>query len=149
MSGLRTVAAGLAAGLAATALAAAPAQAAPAGGPMLLVPAVKAVPSGEPTWVQAYWGTTRDICDAKVTVRVANTELLYPTNTVEYTSFYRGDTLVAGAADYTAFRVTTTAAYTLLRAMHLTIAYRAAAGGACTGPVLTRTYYATLPVLKG
>jgi hypothetical protein len=144
----RIAAAAIVAAFAATAVAAAPAQASPAPGPMLLVPAVKAVHSARPTWVKAYWGTTRDICDAKVTVQVAHTDVLYPSNTESYTSFYRGDTLATGSTDYTAFRLTTAADHTILRAMHLTICYRAWSAAGCTGPTMTRTFYATVTVRK-
>jgi hypothetical protein len=132
----------------ATAVAATPAQAAPVPGPTLLVPAVQAVNSAQPTWVKAYWGTTRDICDAKVTVEVSGTDVLYPSNTATYTSFVRDDTLVTGSADYTAFQVNTTVDHTMLRAMHLTIGYRVLSNASCAGPITTRTFYATLPVLK-
>jgi hypothetical protein len=144
----RITAAALAAALAATAVTVSPAQAAPAPGPMLLVPAVKAIHSARPAWVKAYWGTTGDICDAKVTVRIAGTELLYPSNTGSYTSFSRDDTLAAGASDYTAFRLTTTADHTIVRAMHLTISYRDLSKDGCTGPAKTRTFYATVAVRK-
>jgi len=144
----RITAAALVAAFAATAAVATPAQAAPAPGPMLLVPAVKAIHSARPTWVTAYWGSTRDICDAKVTVRVAGTEVLYPSNTGSYTSFFRDDTLAAGASDYVAFRVTSTVDHTIVRAMHLTIGYRLQSDAGCAGPVLTRTFYASLPVRK-
>jgi hypothetical protein len=145
----RITAAAMVAAFAATAGTVSPAQAAPAPGPALLVPAVKAVHSARPTWVKAYWGTTGDICDAKVTVRVAGTDVLYPSNTATYTSFARDDTLVTGATDYTAFRVTTTVDHTIVRAMHLTIGYRAWSKEGCTGPALTRTFYASLPVRRG
>jgi hypothetical protein len=143
--------ASVATALGVAAAAATPATAAPAPAPVLLLPVVKAVHSGKPTWVKAFWGATGNICDAQVTVRVGHTEVLYPSNTAPFTSFYEGDTLAKGATDYTAFRVTTTADHTLVRAMHLVIAYRAAttqAGGGllCTGPVRTRTFYASLPV---
>jgi hypothetical protein len=145
----RIFAAIAAAGLSATGLAAAPAQAAPAPGPMLLTRAVKAVHSGKPTWINAYWGTTGNICDAGVTVRVANADVWYPTNTAPRTSFFRGDSLAAGDYDYTAFRVTTKADRTLVRAVHLTIDYRDGSKDDCTGPEKTRTFYATLAVRKG
>jgi hypothetical protein len=145
----RIAAAAVVAAFAVTAVAGTPVQAAPAPGPMLLVPAVKAVHSARPTWVKAYWGTTADICDAKVTVQVAGTDVLYPSNTDTYTSFVRDDTLVTGSTDYTAFRVTTTAGHTIVRAMHLTIGYRAWSKQGCTGQTVTRTFYASLPVRKG
>src|SRR3954453_13833603 len=97
MGVLRTIAVALAVACGLTAVTATPAVAAPMSGPMLLVPAVKAVHSGKPTWVQAHWGTTADICDAKVTVQVGHTAVLYPSNTGTYTSFYRDDTLKTGA----------------------------------------------------
>jgi hypothetical protein len=144
---MRTSRIAAAAVVAATVVAGTPAQAAPAPGPTLLVPAVQAVQSGQPTWVKAYWGTTRTICDAKVTVRVGSSTVEYPANTDTYTSFYREDILAAGAVDYTAFRVTTAAGHTMLRAMRLTMAYRiSSAYVGCSGTVLTRTFYATLPV---
>jgi hypothetical protein len=132
--------------LAATAVTGTPAQAVPVPGPTLLMPAVKTVHSGKPTWVKAYWGTTRDICDAKVTVQVAGTAIEYPSNTTGYTSFARDDTLAAGATDYTAFRVTTTTDHNMVRAMHLTIGYRAQSKYGCTGPVMTRVFYAMMGV---
>jgi hypothetical protein len=144
----RITAAAIVAAFAATAIAVTPAQAAPTPGPMLLVPAVKAVHSARPTWVKAAWGTTSDICDAKVTVQVGHTEVLYPSNTATYTSFSRDDTLPTGATDYIAFQVTTTVDRTIVRAMHLTIGYRALSKAGCTGPVLSRTFYASLPVRK-
>jgi hypothetical protein len=155
----RITAAAVVAASAATLLTGTPAHAAPAPGPMLpgpmlpgpmlLVPAVKAVHSARPTWVKAYWGTTRDICDAKVTVRVTDTDVMYPSNTATYTSFSHDDTLADGANDYTAVRLTTTVDHTIVRAMHLTIRYRAASAEGCAGPVMTRTFYASLPVRKG
>ena len=146
----RLIAGAVIAVFAATGGAVTPAQAAaPVRGPKLLVPAVKAVHSGRPTWVKAYWSTSRDICDAKVTVQVAATDILYPSNTETYTSFYRGDTLDKGATDYTAFRVTTTVDHTIVRAIRLTMAYRAESEGGCGGPVLSRDFYATLAVRKG
>jgi hypothetical protein len=144
----RITAAAVVAALATTAVTVTPAQAAPVPGPVLLVPAVKAVHSALPTWVKAYWGTTADICDAKVTVQVAGTDLLYPSNTDTYTSFSRDDTLVTGSTDYTAFRVTTTVTHTIVRAMHLTIGYRSWSKEGCTGSTVTRTFYASLPVRK-
>ena len=144
----RITAAVLVAATAATAVTATPAQAAPAPGPMLLVPAVKAVISAQPTWVTAYWGTTADICDAKVTVQVAGTEVGYPSNTGTYTSFARDDTLVTGSTDYTAFELTGTVDHTIVRAMHLTIGYRAWSKEGCTGSTVTRTFYASLPIRK-
>jgi hypothetical protein len=146
---ITAVAAAAVAALAATAVTVTPAQAAPKPGPMLLVPAVKAVHSARPTWVEAYWGTTGDICDAKVTVQVAGTEVRYPSNTGTYTSFARDDTLVTGSTDYTAFRVATTVDHTIVRAMHLTIGYRTWSKEGCTGPTVTRTFYASLPVRRG
>jgi len=131
-----------------TAFTATAAQAAPAPGPRLLVPAVKAVHSSKPTWVKAYWGSTADICDAKVTVEVGHTDVLYPSNTDSYTSFSRGDTLAAGSDDFTAFQVTTPTDRTIVRAMHLTIGYRMMSKEGCSGAVLTRTFYASLPVRK-
>ena len=80
----RITAAAIVAAFAATVITVAPAQAASGHGPKLLVPAVKAVHSARSTWVKAYWGTTSDICDAKVTVRVSDTEVLYPSNTETY-----------------------------------------------------------------
>ena len=145
---LRITAAALVAAFAATAATVTPAQAAPAPGPMLLVPAVKAIQSAQPTWVKAYWGTTADICDAKVTVQVADTELVYPSNTGTYTSFARDDTLATGSTDYTAFAVASTVDRTIVRAMHLTIGYRAWSKAGCTGPTVTRTFYASLPIRK-
>jgi hypothetical protein len=145
----RIAAAAVVAAFAATAGTGTPTLAAPVPGPALLVPAVKAVHSARPTWVKAYWGTTRDICDAKVTVQVLGTDVLYPSNTATYTSFARDDTLVTGSTDYTAFRVTTTVDHTIVRAMHLTIGYRSWSKEGCTGSTVTRTFYASLPVRKG
>jgi hypothetical protein len=144
----RITAAAIVAAFATTAVGATPAQATPVPGPTLLVPAVKVVHAAKPTWVKAYWGTTGNICDAKVTVRVAGTKVVYPTNTETYTSFFREDKLAGGAYDYTAFQVTSTADHTMARAMHLTIGYRNSSGYGCTGPTLTRTFYATLIVRK-
>jgi len=135
------------AALAATVAIVTPAQAAVAPGPLLLVPAVAAVHTARPTWVKAYWTTTTAICDAKVTVAVANTAVTYPENTGTYTSFYYVDTLAAGEYDYVAFNVTATVTRATLRPMHLTIAYRLYdIEDGCHGPVLDRTYYAVLPI---
>jgi hypothetical protein len=140
------IAATAVAALAATVVTGTPAQAVPVPGPTLLMPTVKTVHSGKPTWVKTYWGTTRDICDAKVTVQVAGTVLEYPSNTATYTSFARDDTLAAGATDYTAFRVTATTDHNMVRAVHLTIGYRARSNYGCTGPVMTRSFYAMMAV---
>ena len=125
-----------------------PAQAEPKPGPSLLVAAVKVVHSGKPTWVKAYWGTTGAICDAQVTVQVKGATIGYPSNTNPYTSFSRADSLANGAYDYTAFEVTAVTDHTIARAMHLTISYRALGGYGCSGPTLTRTFYASLVVRK-
>ena len=142
----RIVIAAVLAALGAGGVTAAPAQAADPAGPMLLVPAVRSIDSGTPTWVQTSWGTTLDICDVQITAHVVRATIVYPDNTATYTSFSRDNSLATGATDYASFQVTVWVAHTQLKAIHLTINYKVKSHGYCAGPVQSRMFYATLPV---
>ncbi|HET9516772.1 MAG TPA: hypothetical protein VFO77_03500 [Actinoplanes sp.] len=139
---------------------AAPASAAVNQGPRPLVNAVQPVQAGQRTWVQVYWVSRRDVCDAQVTVVGDGVRVKYPANTESFTSFQRNATLAAGDYDYTAFRVTAKVPRkraTVVK-LQVTISYtqlpRGTFGGGvdpetvpCTGKQLTRTSWVKLPVL--
>ncbi|GAA0797116.1 hypothetical protein [Spirilliplanes yamanashiensis] len=109
---------------------AAPAQAA-AAGPRLIVRAVGAIDSGEPTWVSAYWTTGRDICGARVTATAPRVGVGYPANTADHSSFSRGAALARRTVDHTAFRLDAEdTARTRVTRLTLTMTYTELAGGA-------------------
>jgi hypothetical protein len=60
---------------------------------------------GAPTWLTVRWLAGSDACDFRLTVAGRDVAIMYPSNTVTYTPFYRRDSLEAGRIDYTAFRV--------------------------------------------
>jgi hypothetical protein len=137
---------------------AAPASAAVKDGPRLVVNAVQAVHVNEPTWVNTYWTTRRDICDAQVTVAGKDVKVLYPSNTKTYTSFSRNDTLAPGWYDYAAVRVTAKAAKTKIIKLKVTISYVQLPKNTfkpgvdpeavpCVGKELSRVTWVKLPVL--
>ncbi|MEV0902086.1 hypothetical protein [Actinoplanes sp. NPDC049802] len=121
--------------------------------------AVPAVRSGATEWVKTWWTSKSDVCDVRVVVSAPGVTVTYPENTKTYTSFRRTADLARGDNDYTAFRVTATAAVTRWIDLRTEVSYTKLAAGTlrpgsavnvpCTGDRSDRITTTRLLILGG
>jgi hypothetical protein len=113
-------------------------------GPKAVTTWAAAVSPGTPTWIELFWTTGKKLCHVQVTVAAANVDVVYPTNTGDYSSLSQSSTLRAYHIDETSVRITANYPTTAWVPLKATMSFDYCA----PNPVpKTESFTITLPVL--